>query len=331
MRPSTPVELLSAAATPAFLITNPVNLRYLSGITVSTGALLITPKAFMLFVDGRYGEGAKEDVRMGISVRSMSSLVKVMEKVPVCGCESETVTLSQYGFWKKKFKNTKFIHKRGIVSAFRRAKDSDELRAFRKSQRITQRILEMIPTFLRPGISECELAWKIRDQAHTLGADDLSFDPIVGFGSHTSRPHHHPTNRKLKSGDIVQIDCGVKFGGYCSDQSRVFFTGKMSPLQEKVLRAVTEAKEAATRAVKIGITTHELDRIARKVLRKYGLEKYFVHSLGHGVGLDIHEGVTLSSKRPAEVLQKNEIITIEPGVYIPGKFGMRMEDEVVVR
>ncbi|MDP6561596.1 MAG: M24 family metallopeptidase, partial [Candidatus Peribacteraceae bacterium] len=142
--------------------------------------------------------------------------------------------------------------------------------------------------------------------------------------------HHHPTSRKLKKGHIVQIDVGAKVNGYCADQSKIFFTAKKTPLQKKVYSALDRAKSESIKAIKPGVTNHKLDQIARSILKKEGLEQYFTHSLGHGVGLDIHEGASLSQKAKKTKLLKNEIITIEPGVYIPGKFGMRLEDEVIV-
>jgi Xaa-Pro aminopeptidase len=164
-----------------------------------------------------------------------------------------------------------------------------------------------------------------------LGADGLAFDPIVAFGTHTSSPHHHPTSRALQKGHLVQIDVGAKVKGYCGDMSEVYFTAKPTALQKKVYDTLTEAKNKAMRSVKAGVTTHALDRIARDVLKRDGFDAYFTHALGHGVGLDIHEGVTLSQKAPAQTLLAGEVITIEPGVYFDGKWGMRVEDMIVVQ
>ncbi len=329
MRPSTPRSLLRRAAAPAFLVTSLVHIRYLTGAEVSAGSVLLTSNRTLLFVDPRYREVAAK-VAAGCTVRPLEDLEHVLKRFAVCGCESEIVTLAQSHRWKKKFRGTKFLPKSGVVAHFRRAKDPKEVRRFRRAQRITHMLLQRIPSALRSGVTEREIARRLRTWAEDLGADHLAFDPIVAFGTHTSRPHHHPTARALKKGDIVQIDVGARYGGYCADQSRVFFTGKKTPQQERALTAVREAKEAAGRAVRTGASTHALDRIARSVLKKYGMEEFFVHSLGHGVGLEIHEGVTLSQKRPDQTLLASEIITIEPGVYFPGKFGIRLEDEIVV-
>jgi Xaa-Pro aminopeptidase len=329
--PSSPKQVIDAAGTAAFLVSNLTNIRYLTDVDMSAGFLLITPRRITLFADSRYSEEAAKNVRKGIAVQPCKQLQNSLAKVQSCGCESDVVTLAQLGRWKRKFKNTKFVQKEGIIEEFRRTKEPAELRKFRRAQSMTQQVLRKVPRELKEGISEKQLARKLRDFAEKLGADSLSFDPIVAFGTHTSRPHHHPTDRKLQKGHLVQIDMGARYKGYCADQSAVFFTGPKTSKQERAYRAVTEAKSAATALVRDGVSTHDLDSAARAVLREYGYEKSFMHSLGHGVGLDIHEGVTLSVRAPELFLRKGEIVTIEPGVYFEGQFGIRLEDELIVQ
>jgi len=328
--PPSPQTLLRHAKVPAFLVTNLVNIRYLTGTDVSAGAVLVTPRRLLFFVDPRYREVAANSAS-SCTVCDLRDLKRMLARIPLCGCEAESVTLAQKQRWKSQFRPTKFLPKSGVLEYFRRSKNSKELKLFRTAQKITQEILRRVPAALRGPVSERELAWKLHAWARELRADQqMAFDPIVAFGMHTSRPHHHPTTRTLKKGDIVQVDTGARVGGYCADQSRVFFTGTKTPAEERALAAVEEAKHAAERLVRTGASTHELDRAARAVLQKHGMEDAFAHSLGHGVGLEIHEGVTLSQLRPEEHLLSQEIVTIEPGVYFPGKFGIRLEDEVVV-
>lgn len=329
MRPK-PRQLLASAGIPALLVTDLVNIRYLTGVSVSSGLLLVLPSSYTFLVDSRYTELAAAKAYKDVSVRDVGSFVEFMKKIPVCGYEEEQVTVARLRRWKKQFKSTKFVHVSEAVGEFRRSKDDDELRLIRRAHRITRELLRRIPSALRVGIREDQLAWKIEEWAHELGAEAMAFPSIVGFGSNTSRPHHQPGNRKLKKGDIVQIDIGAMYRGYCSDRSQVYLTGPMTPQQKKALKAVMEAKEAAKKAVKKGASTRQLDRIARDVLKSYGMEHAFTHSLGHGVGLDIHEGVNLSEKAADQKLLKHEVITIEPGVYFPGKFGIRLEDMVIV-
>ncbi len=330
MRPKTSRAILLQADAPVFLVTDRANVRYLTSLALSAGCLLVTPRRSILFTDGRYLEVAMQRAPEGMAVEDARSLERVLAKISLCGFEADAVRVSELLQWKRKFKNTKFVHKEGVIEEFRRSKDEEELRLFRRAQRITRELLRRVPSALRSGMTERKLAWQLRAWAQELGADELAFDPIVAFGTHTSRPHHRPTDRRLQRGHIVQVDVGARYRGYCADQSAVFFTGKPTPLQGRVYAAVLEAKEQAMAAVRPGVTNHALDRIAREVLRRHGFEQYFSHSLGHGVGLEIHEGISLSQKAPENTLLKNEIITIEPGVYLPGRFGVRLEEEVIV-
>ena len=328
MRPK-PRELLKQAKLHALIVSNPTNIRYLSGVPIDDGLLLALPTKYILFANSLSFEMAESSAYDDVVVRS-EGIEKFFAKLPECGIESDHVTIGRIARWKSKFKSTKFVHTENIVEEFRRAKSEDELKLMRRAHRITKELLRRIPASLRAGIREDQLAWKIETWARELGAEGMAFPCIVAFGSNSSRPHHHPTNRKLVRGDIVQIDIGAKYKGYCSDRSDVFFTGTPTREQKKAYVAVMEAKEKVKAAVKVGASTKKLDQIARDVLKKYGFDQYFVHSLGHGVGLDIHEGARLSSHVPDQKLLKNEVITIEPGVYFPGKFGIRLEDMVTV-
>ncbi len=329
MRPTQPSHVLKASKTDVFLVSNLTNIRYLSGVEVSTGFVLIKPKSMTLLVDGRYTEAAKRSARKGVKVADIDALKRLLRGVERCGFEAQDITVARLASWKKLL-NTKFVQSKGIIEEFRRSKEPDEIKNFRKAQRITHKMMDRIPATLKSSITEKQLAEKLRQWAVELGADELSFDPIVAFGTNSSSPHHHPTSRKLTKGQVVQIDVGARVNGYCADQSRVFFTGKITAEQKRVYDAVERAKSESEAAVKAGVTNHKLDTIARDILKEEGLNQYFTHSLGHGVGLDIHEGASLSQKSKKQKLLKNEIITIEPGVYISGKFGMRLEDEIIV-
>ncbi|HVW67272.1 MAG TPA: aminopeptidase P family protein [Candidatus Peribacteraceae bacterium] len=329
MRPK-PRQLLAKAKVPVLLVTDLTDVRYLTGVSVSSGTLLVTPTAYVFLVDSRYGELASAKAYKDVTVKNASALPELLKKIPRCGYMEEHLTVARLRRLQSQFKNTKFVHIADAVGEFRRSKDEVEVRLINRAHRITRELLRRIPAALRVGIREDELAWKIEQWAHELGAEAMAFDSIVAFGSNTSRPHHQPGNRKLKKGDIVQIDIGAKYRGYCSDRSQVYLTGPVSAHITKAIKAVTKAKNAAKKAVKKGASTQLLDRIARDVLKKYGMEGAFTHALGHGVGLDIHEGVILSERAADQKLLKHEVITIEPGVYFPGKFGIRLEDMVIV-
>ena len=331
MRPVSPSQILRQSKTKSFMVTNPINIEYLTSIKLSSGILLVTARNYHLFADGRYKEMADKKSGLSIKVHLPERLGSALRRIGETGFESEYVTVEQMRRMRRKNKNTKFVQRKGVIEHFRRQKSPDEIRKFKRSQRITVELLRRVPLALRSCPTEKQLAWKFEDWARELGADGLSFEPIVAFGTNSSCPHHHATDRKLKKGHIVQIDVGSKYKGYCSDQSQIFFTGRPTSLQQKILEAVSEAKQKSIASVRSGITNHKLDKIARDILSEYGFEEYFTHSLGHGVGLDIHEGTSLNQHGTSIKLLPNEIITIEPGVYIPGKFGIRLEEEVVVR
>ncbi len=330
MRPRTAGAILDRSPAPALLVTNLTNIRYLTGLPVSAGVLLVAQRKMTLFVDARYHEMASR-AYPGIKVRDVSGLEKAMAGVGECAYEADTVTVLRKAGWKKRFKNTKFVQSIGIIEEFRRTKDEEEERCLRRAHRITRELLRRVPAVIRRPLTEQQLARKLAIWALELGADGLSFEPIVAFGSHTACPHHRPTTRLLKKGHLVQIDVGALVGGYCADMSQVYFTAPPTLVQKNVYATLLEAMNAAMRAAKAGASPRALDRIARDVLKREDIEEYFTHALGHGVGLDVHEGPTLSSKAKDMSLVKGEVLAVEPGVYFPGKFGMRLEDMVYVR
>lgn len=307
-----------------------MNVHYLTGMSLEGCWVLVTPRRFILFVDAFSRPIAEGHMPDHFSLRDLSTASRLLQEISECGFEADHVTVSRKFRWKKFFQKTTFIPRTNVIEEFRRQKDPNELRAIRKAGRITDEILRRIPAALRSGITEQRLARKMLSWAIELGAEGFSFPVIVGFGTHTGSPHHQPTSRVLQKGHIVQIDVGVKYHGYCSDASEVFFTARPTKVQQQIYDMLSKAQSDAIRAVRPGVTTHELDNIARKVLKAAGIEASFSHSLGHGVGLEIHEGPSLSQKQPPVELLENEVVTIEPGVYFPGKFGMRVEKMVIV-
>jgi Xaa-Pro aminopeptidase len=330
MRPS-PSAFLRRAGVDTFLVTDLVNIRYLTGISMSAGVLLVTSRRLLLFADARYKDRAQRTVREGVTVRDVGELPRLLKGVGECGFEADKVTVARRGSWKKNFPNIKFVQTAGLLEGFRRQKSDEELRLLRRAQRFTKELLRRVPSVLRPGITEERLARQLGIWALELGADGLAFDPIVAFGTHTGNPHHEPTSRALAKGHLVQVDVGAKVRGYCADMSRVFFTAKPTSQQQHVYETLALVQEQALRSAKAGVTNHALDAAARKTLREHGIDdEAFPHALGHGVGLEIHEGVTLSQRRTKEALLPGEVVTIEPGVYFPGTFGMRIEDMAFV-
>jgi len=329
MRPSA-ASLLKRSKRKTLLVSNPVNIQYLTQIPLEGALLLVSDGKYRAFVDDLEIEMARAATKKSVRILPLAELETAFKKIRSCGYEAEYVTIGRLGRWQRLFKNTKFVQTVDIVEEFRRAKGVDELKKILRAKRITAQVLKKIPKVLKPGITEERLAHLIELWTKELGAEGMSFETIVAFGTNTSRPHHRPTDRRLRKGDIVQIDMGALYQRYCGDMSRVYFTATPTREQKKVFDAVAKAKRMATAAVKKGASSRMLDRIARDVLANENLDRYFTHTLGHGVGLEIHEGVRLSVRAPDVRLLAGEVITIEPGVYIPGKFGIRLEDMIVV-
>lgn len=329
MRPSA-TSFLRRAKTPSFLVTDPVNVGYLTGVFAEGLIALVTARQYILFAHALEFEAAEEHALTGVAVRPLSALGRSLSRVKRCGFEAEHVTVERLARWKRSFAGVSFVRTGGVTAHFRRTKDHDELAAILRANALTEHILERIPRALTRGVSERALSWTIERWAREMGAEKMSFDTIVAFGSHTSRPHHRPTDRALKTGDIVQIDMGVVVDRYLSDRSAVYCTGKPSADHRNVLSALEEAKNAAIGAIAPGAKAGEPDRRARAVLAAHGLgEHAYDHALGHGVGLEIHEGALLA-ERSTQRLLEHEVVTVEPAVYVPGKFGMRLEEMVVV-
>ncbi len=322
--------VLTQAKTGAFLITNPLHLRYILGSGVDHGLLLILPRRAVLFANEAFLHEPDRLRSQGLSIQLPSALPRALAKVDTCGFESDAVTVDRVASWKRLAKSTKFIPKAGLLQESRRAKDATELRAIRRAIGITRSVLDRVPGHLRSSISEAELARQLQIWALELGADGMAFPTIVAFGDHTANVHHMPGRRRLQQGHIVQIDMGAKVDDYCSDMSDVFFTMPPTKRQQHVYDTVCEAKDAARALVRPGASSVALDQAARAVLRREGMEDAFCHTLGHGVGMEIHEGVQLSHRGPDQSLLRHEVITIEPGVYLPGKFGMRLEETIIV-
>ena len=317
----------------AMLVFDRGNTFYLTGMHCSLSLLLVTPRSAVMLVDGRYVEAARAIVTH-CEVRLMASTLLGIEK------------------WAKEFKprtmgfegSAPWDHVRRwgeivkaewkpadeLISSMRLIKSPAEARAIRKSAAMNDQTLASVLNSIQGGETEHEIARRIRDEADRLGAEKLSFDSIVATGAMSSRPHYEPQMRRIQTGDFLLIDMGLIVDGYCSDMTRVVGIGKKArPRLMKAYAALLEAQQAALAEVAPGIACAELDRIARDKLKKYKLDKYFTHGLGHGVGIDIHEAPTLNA-RSKDVLRAGMAITIEPGVYIPGQGGVRIEDLVLV-
>jgi len=236
-----------------------------------------------------------------------------------------------YAFYRQLAQDThvRLIPQSGIIEAFRQFKDAGEIEKIRQATQITIKAYSYIQNFLKPGIKEIEVAAEIERFIRIEGATCASFDIIVASGPNSAKPHHQTSERKLKAAEAVLIDMGVEYQAYKSDLTRVFFIGKINTLIKRIYEIVRASGAAAIETIKPGVAISSIDKAARQFISKKGCGRYFIHSLGHGVGLEVHEAPFISDK-VEQVLMPGQVFTIEPGIYLPGKFGIRIEDTVLI-
>lgn len=313
------------------------NIRYLSGFDGSYGALIVDRSKAVLVTDGRYAEAAGaglDGIRLEIQptkdVPAFFSKLYADLGYAKLGFEG-AITVAEHESLKKATRKakTKLEEAGGLVADLRRTKDDAEVKTIAKAARIADKMMKAAWDAAKPGMPEAELSKLVRRAAEDFGASGESFDNIVAAGPSASRPHHHPGKRKLRKGDMLTIDLGAVVDGYCSDLTRTPVLGGSSRKFEEIYAVCLDAQQAAVRACKAGVSGKELDAVAREIIAAAGYGAYFNHGLGHGVGMDIHEGPRLSPAS-ADVLRVGDVVTIEPGIYIPGFGGLRIEDLLVV-
>lgn len=319
-----------------FVVTHPANLRYLCGYTGSNGLLLFLDGRRVFFTDGRYTEQAREEVKGARVVLPggalMSAAAKLLEKAGSAsiGFEADLTTVAAATQMKRvvhtgiRWKATS-----GLVMRQRMIKDADELMLIRQAVKLGAKVYEEAAKSIRPGVSEMEIAGRLEFAARQAGADGMSFETIVAAGKRGALPHGKASGQAIPKRGFVVLDSGVILRGYCSDMTRTVHVGRIGRVERKWYESVLEAQLVGITAVRPGVTAGEVDEATRAVLRKAKLDKYFTHSTGHGVGLEIHEPPRLGAKQ-TERLEPGMVITIEPGIYVPGKGGIRIEDMVVV-
>jgi Xaa-Pro aminopeptidase len=360
---------LHRARVDALLVTHLPNIRYLCGFTGSAGVLVVTGEGSVLFTDGRYREQARQEVtgaRVVIAkVAALAAAAQWIGSFPragsrgallAVGVEAEHMRLVERTAVKKvlaavnphpvapKTGATRVGHPpRGanrrpgvrlrevgpVIEQGRMVKDADELGRMRAAAKLAVSLLDVALEAVRPGVAELEVAARMEHEARRCGAEGMSFETIVASGPRSALPHGRATPAAIPRRGFVVLDFGVILDGYCSDMTRTVHVGKASTAEREMYEAVRRAQEAGVAAVGAGCACGDVDRAARSVLRRSGLARYFSHSTGHGVGLEIHEPPRVA-RNQADRLQAGMVITIEPGVYVPGRGGVRIEDMVVV-
>ncbi len=328
----------------AFYISNRKNIGYLSGFWGSFGRIILCKSKEkiikILISDSRYSETAKK-----ICEEKNFEYIEITSKkdfwITLCkkynitslGIESEKITLAQFSSMKKSFKNITLIETKGVVEKMRLIKDTQEIEYLRKAAEIGDECLKQTVKKFSEGITEKQLAWVFEKHAKEIfTVEDLSFDVIVAFGENSAIAHHSPTDKKLEKNMPILIDCGVKYKNYCSDLTRCFWFGEQAGKKfeewKKIYIKVHEAQKLGIEQMKIGEKISSADEKARKYFSSDA--KYFIHTFGHGVGLDIHESPVVSERNTKENFAEKMVITAEPGLYFSGKFGIRIEDLLVI-
>jgi len=316
-----------------FLIaTKPANVTYMTGFLGDDSWAAIAGGRVYLLTDSRYTEQAQKECpsckiidRAGPMAGAVTNLVKKLKSIRTVAVE-DSVSLADIEQLKKTVK-ARFRTAAGIIETVRSVKDESEIATIRSAAAISTKALSQILPYIKPGVTESELAGMLDFQIRKLGARN-SFETIVAFGPNGSRPHHQPGKRKLRKKDAVLIDFGAKYKGYCSDITRCFVIGGMSAFYRKVYDVVEQAQTAAIKTIKPGVKITQVDAAAREVIEKTDLPVY-AHGTGHGFGLQIHESPFLKPDGKGK-LKAGQVITIEPGIYIPGKLGVRIEDDILV-
>jgi Xaa-Pro aminopeptidase len=336
---------MSGLGTTGLVITHLPDVRWLCGFTGSSAALGVTRRAVRLFTDGRYTAQAAEEVHPGKSgtkveiVPSAPAVVAVqwlavqMGETGAVGFDSTQTTVAEFERWKEalpaKLRRKLLIPVKSAVEPLRWLKDEDELAIMVEAAKLGDDLFAHLLGFIRPGLTETAVAAELEYQARMRGAEGMSFESIVAAGARSALPHGRASAARLPRHGFLTLDFGVILKGYCSDMTRTVCLGKPTAREREVYEAVLEAQESAVAAVAAGVECGAVDEAARSVLRRVGMAEAFSHSTGHGVGIEIHEGPRIGAKQK-DKLAAGMVITIEPGAYFAGEFGVRIEDMVAV-
>jgi Xaa-Pro aminopeptidase len=324
----TRLERLQASLEEPLLVSNLVNVRYLAGFDSSNAALVVEPERVRLFSDFRYAELGRsiQGVEFVETKRSLyAALAELLEGGH--GFEADDLT---YGKWETlSAGGLELVPRRGLVEALRAVKDESELDAVRRAAAVTSEAYARFAEETFVGRTERDLAWRMDELFHELGAEGPAFETIVAAGPKGARPHSRPSDREVGPGEAVVVDSGARLDGYCSDCTRTFATGALPERLQEAYAVCLEAQLAGLEAVRVGATGVEADAAARRVIEEAGFGEAFGHGLGHGVGVDVHEAPRLA-RESSDTLVTGNVVTVEPGIYLEGLGGIRIEDLVIV-
>jgi Xaa-Pro aminopeptidase len=328
-------ERLAQSNGKALLVTNPINRRYLSGFTGSSGYVLISSDNAALITDFRYREQAPQQaigyqiVEHGQDINATIADLLKQWGVDVLLFEESDVTFAAYTVMEKAWSAVKLLPSEGIVEKLRMIKDANELAIMQEAADVADRAFEHILSFIKPGVTEASIALELEVYMRSQGATSSSFDTIVASGERSALPHGVASSRVIGRDEFVKLDYGAYYNGYCSDITRTLVVGKPSDKHREIYEIVREAQQYALDHLAPGMTGKEGDALTRDIITRYGYGEYFGHGTGHGLGMEIHEAPRLSLRGDI-VLTPGMTVTVEPGIYLPGFGGVRIEDDVVI-
>jgi Xaa-Pro aminopeptidase len=318
------------------LSVNPASWYYLTGFTGEAGALLVSSKGSLLVTDGRFTSQVKEETSGVRVVRQKESLMGTLGKLlrdgsrSRIGFDATQLTVAQFRALRKAAgTRVRWVRADGYVEKGRQCKDPEEMSQMRKAALLAGEVLSNAVKMLKPGVREIEIAAEIEYQMRRRGASGPAFETIAAFGARSAHPHARPSQKRLRKNELVVLDLGAILGHYCSDITRTVFVGRAPARIRRWYSAVQGAQAAAVTAARAGVSCGDVDAAARGVLARFRLDQYFVHSTGHGLGLEVHEDPRVA-RGQKHVLVPGNVITIEPGVYVPGVGGIRIEDDLAV-
>jgi Xaa-Pro aminopeptidase len=320
----------------ALLVSSPASVRYLTGYTGSNGLMLLTPTEQHFFTDPRYGTAARTSITCKVHVVAKGPLIHAAaalikrKRLRKIGFEPSWMTVGQHEQLVKALPgNVSLTGVSGLVEELRAIKSPEEIALIRRSVDVNSEAYRRTMRRVRAGQTEKQIAAELEYQMRLLGAEKAAFDTIVAAGARSALPHAQPSGYKLQGNELLLIDMGATVDGYDSDMTRVVYLGKPPKKIREMYKAVLEAQLAGIQAVRAGTTAGKVDKAARDVLKSHGLDKVFIHSTGHGLGLEIHETPKVA-KQEKTMLKAGMVITVEPGAYVEGFGGVRIEDTVVV-
>ncbi|HEV2590937.1 MAG TPA: Xaa-Pro peptidase family protein [Gaiellaceae bacterium] len=312
------------------LVTNLVNVKYLVGFESSNAALLVQPGGdTTLYTDFRYAEAAKAVDGVEVVMTKRSLLGDVASRLSG-SVQFESSAVSHASWKELSSGSAELVPVTGVVEGLRAVKSEDEVAKIKRAAQIADRAFEALTAETFVGRSEREVAWRLRELLHAHGSDALSFESIVASGPNGALPHGRPTDKIIAPGELVTVDWGCGFEGYYSDSTRTVSTGGISDRLREIYEVCLRAQVAACEGLRAGVTGVDGDALARDVIEAAGYGGEFGHGLGHGLGLEVHEAPTLSTASTYP-LEPGNVVTVEPGIYLPGVGGVRIEDDVVVR